>query len=115
MVLFSFLSFGMALGLFYLCLLLLSAVNAPVSDADPAQRLVRLHLGRLERWPAAVKLLLPLLATMALWCALNPLLLWIGLVPKVAAWQLLAQGAVIGLAVYFNLQFLVVGFLALYV
>ena len=115
MVLFSFLSFGAALGLFYLCLLLLSAVNAPVSDADPAQRLVRLHLGRLERWPAAVKLLLPLLATMALWCALNPLLLWIGLVPKVAAWQLLAQGAVIGLAVYLNLQFLVVGFLALYV
>ena len=82
MLLFSFFSFGAALGFFYLCLLLLSSVNAPVSDADPAQRLVRLHLGRLERWPNAVKLLLPLLVTTALWCALNPLLLWIGMVPR---------------------------------
>jgi len=115
MLLFSFLSFGATLGFFYLCLLLLSLVNAPVSDADPAQRLVRLHLGRLERWPNGVKLLLPLLVTMALWCALNPLLLWIGMVPEVSTWHLLAQGAVIGLAVYLALKFLVVGFLALYV
>ena len=115
MVLFSFFSFGATLGFFYLCLLLLSSVNAPVSDADPAQRLVRLHLGRLERWPIGVKLLLPLVATMALWCALNPLLLWIDMVPKVSAWHLLAQGAVLGLAVYFTLKFLVMGFLALYV
>jgi len=114
MLLFSFFSFGATLGFFYLCLLLLSLVNAPVSDADPAQRLVRLHLGRLERWPKAVKLLLPLVVTMALWCALNPLLRRIGMVPEVSAWHLLAQGAVIGLAVYLALKFLVVGFLALY-
>jgi uncharacterized protein YggT (Ycf19 family) len=115
MMLFSFFSFGATLGFFYLCLLLLSAVNAPVSDADPAQRLVRLHLGRLERWPVAVKLLLPLLVMTALWCALNPLLLWIDLVPPVSTWHLLAQGAVIGLAAYFALKFVVLGFLALYV
>jgi uncharacterized protein YggT (Ycf19 family) len=115
MVLFSFFSFGATLGFFYLCLLLLSSVNAPVSDADPAQRLVRLHLGRLERWPGGVKLLLPLAATMALWCALNPLLLWIDMVPRVSTWHVLAQGAVIGLAAYLALKFLVVGFLALYV
>jgi uncharacterized protein YggT (Ycf19 family) len=116
MLLFSLFSFGATLGFFYLCLLLLSSVNAPVSNADPAQRLVRLHLGRLERWPSGVKLLLPLLVTMALWCALNPLLLWrIGMVPQVSTWHLLAQGAVLGLAVYFALKFLVVGFLALYV
>jgi uncharacterized protein YggT (Ycf19 family) len=115
MVLFSFFSFGATLGFFYLCLLLLSSVNAAVSDADPAQRLVRLHLGRVERWPNGVKLLLPLAVTMALWCALNPLLLWIDMVPKVSTWGLLAQGAVIGLAVYFTLRFLVAGFLALYV
>jgi uncharacterized protein YggT (Ycf19 family) len=115
MVLFSFLSFGAMLGFFYLCLLLLSSVNAPVPDADPAQRLVRLHLGRLERWPGLVKLLLPLVVTMALWCALNPLLLSIHMVTEVSAWRLLAQGAVIGLAAYLALKFLVVGFLALYV
>jgi uncharacterized protein YggT (Ycf19 family) len=115
MVLFSVFSFGATLGFFYLCLLLLSSVNAPVSDADPGQRLVRLHLGRLERWPNAVKLLLPLVVTTALWCALHPLLLRLGMVPEVPAWQLLAQGAVLGLAVYLALKFLVVGFLALYV
>ena len=37
------------------------------------------------------------------------------MVPRVSTWHLLAQGAVIGLAVYFALRFLVVGFLALYV
>jgi uncharacterized protein YggT (Ycf19 family) len=115
MVLFSFFSFGATLGFFYLCLLLLSSVNAPVSDADPAQRLVRLHLGRLERWPGAVKMLLPLAVTVALWCALNPLLIWVDMVPRVSTWRMLAQGAVIGLAVYFTLRFLVLGFLALYV
>jgi len=115
MLLFSFFSFGATLGFFYLCLLLLSSVNAPVSDADAVQRLVRLHLGRLERWPGAVKMLLPLAVTVALWCALNPLLLWVDMVPRVSTWHLLAQGAVIGLAVYFTLRFLVLGFLALYV
>jgi uncharacterized protein YggT (Ycf19 family) len=116
MLLFSFFSFGATLGFFYLCLLLLSWVNAPVSNDDPGQRLVRLHLGRLDRWPNAVKLLLPFLVAMALWCALNPLLLWkIDMVPRVSAWHLAAQGAVIGLTVYFALKFLLVGFLALYV
>jgi uncharacterized protein YggT (Ycf19 family) len=116
MLMFSFFSFAVTLGLFYLCLLLLSSVNGPVSDAEPGQRLVRRHLGRLERWPIWVKLLLPLVVMTALWCALNPLLLWrIDLVPRVPAWHLLAQGAVIGLSAYFALKFLVVGFLALYV
>jgi uncharacterized protein YggT (Ycf19 family) len=62
-----------------------------------------------------VKMLLPLLVTTALWCALNPLLLWIDMVPRVSTWQLLEQGAVIGLAAYFTLKYLVLGFLALYV
>jgi uncharacterized protein YggT (Ycf19 family) len=115
MVLFSVLSFGAMLGFFYLCLLLLSSVNASVSDADPAQRLVRLHLGRLKRWPGGVKWLLPLLVTMALWCALHPLLLRIGMVPPGSTPHLLAQGAAIGMAVYGALEFPVVGFLALYV
>lgn len=115
MLLFSVFSFGATLGVFYLCLLLLSTVNSAVSDGDPGQRLVRLHLGRLAGWPRAAKLLLPLLVTMLLWCLLNPLLLRIQMVPKVSPWHLLAQGAVIGLAVYFVLRFLVIGFLLLHV
>jgi hypothetical protein len=114
MMLYSALSFGAALGVFYLFLLLLSSIQAPGSEADPAWRLVRLHLGPLGRWPAAVKWVMPLLVMMLLWCLLNPLLLQINLVPPVSRWQLLAQGAVIGLAIYFALKFLVMGFLLLH-
>jgi uncharacterized protein YggT (Ycf19 family) len=114
MVLFSLFSFGATLGFFYLCLLLLSCVNAPVPDADPAQRLLRLHLGPLERLPGVVKLLLPLVVTTALWCALNPLLVGIGMLPKLSTWHVAAQGAVIGLTAYCSLKFLVVSFLGLY-
>ncbi|MGA3182120.1 MAG: hypothetical protein ABSF38_17420 [Verrucomicrobiota bacterium] len=114
MLLFSCFSFGATLGVFYLCLLALSSLHSPVSDADPAQRLVRRHLGALGRWPNAAKLLLPMLVTILLWFLLNPLLLRFGMVPKVTPWHLLAQGAVIGLAVYFVLKFLVVGLLLLH-
>ena len=114
MLLFSIFSFGATLGIFHLWLLLLSVVNPPTAEADPAQRLVRLHLGRLARMPYAVKLLLPLVVVMTLWCLLNPFFVRIDLVPKVPAGQLLGQAAVLGLAVYFTAKFLVIGFLVLY-
>ena len=99
MLLFSCLSFAASLGIFYACLLLLSWINAPVSDANPGQRLVRLHLGWIDRWPGAAKLLLPLLVVAALWCALNPLLAALSLAPKPdSPMQLVEEGAVAGLA-----------------
>jgi uncharacterized protein YggT (Ycf19 family) len=115
MLLYSLFSFGATLGFFYLCLLFLSVVNASVPEANPVQRLVRLHLGWLERWPNALKVLLPLLLVTALWGALHPLLFKIGLVPAAPPRSLLAQGAVIGLAAYLALQYLILGFLILYV
>jgi uncharacterized protein YggT (Ycf19 family) len=116
MALFSVCSFGVALGIFYLCLLLLSWINGPVADTEPGQRLVRAQLGLLDRWPGAMKLLLPLLFTAALWCLLNPWLARLGVVPRHAAapWRVLAQGAVIGLGVYLALKFFLVGILALH-
>ena len=44
MLLFSAFSFALALGIFYLWLLLLVMVNRNVPNADPVQRIVRLHL-----------------------------------------------------------------------
>lgn len=114
MILYSCFSFGATLGLFYLSLLALSWLNSPAAEAEPAQRLVRRHLGALGRWPNAAKLFLPLLVTLLLWCALNPLLLRIGMVPRVTTWHLVLQGVVIGLAVYLVLKFLVAGFLLLH-
>jgi uncharacterized protein YggT (Ycf19 family) len=116
MLLFSFLSFGVALGILYLCLLLLSWVHAPAAETDAAQRLVRAHLGGLDRWPSAIKLLLPLLVTAVVWCAFYPLLVKLRIMPADAnsAWRVVAQGAVIGLAVYLVLKFFLVAVFALY-
>jgi uncharacterized protein YggT (Ycf19 family) len=116
MVLFSVCSFAVALGIFHLCLLLLSWIKGPVAGAEPGQRLVRAHLGLVDRWPGAMKLLLPLWLTMALWCLLNPLIVRLGLVPPSAdsSWRVLAQGAVLGLGVYLALKFFLVGIFALH-
>jgi uncharacterized protein YggT (Ycf19 family) len=115
MLLFSCLSFGASLGIFYACLLLLSWINTPVSDADPGQRLVRLHLGWMDHCPNAVKLLLPLLAMVVLWCALYPLLHSLSMVPKpFSPMHLVAQGAVAGLSAYLALKFMLLGVLTLY-
>ncbi len=116
MMLFSVCSFGVALGIFYLCLLLLSWINGPVADTEPGQRVVRAQLGLFDRWPGAMKLLLPLLFTSSLWCLLNPWLARLGLVPSQAQseWRVLAQGAIIGLAAYLALKFFLVGILALH-
>jgi uncharacterized protein YggT (Ycf19 family) len=115
MLLFSCFSFAATLGLFYLFLLTLSLLNSSLPEADPAQRLVRWHLGALGRWPNVVKLLLPMLVTVIVWGAVNPLLSRMDLLPKETPWHLLAQGAVIGLlASYFVLKFLVAGFLILH-
>src|SRR5438128_2269492 len=57
MVLFSGVSFFLMLGTIYSWLLLLSVLNRSVPDSDFFQKLVRLHLGRVERWLAPIKLL----------------------------------------------------------
>ncbi len=116
MFLFSLFSFGVALGVFYLCLLLLSWVHTQTTDTDPTQRLVRAHLGWLDRWPAAMKLLLPLVFTALVWCLLHPVLAQLQIVPAngSSSWNVLAQGAVIGLAAYLALKFFLVAVLTLH-
>ena len=84
MVLFSGLSFAVTLGVCYLWLLLLSLVNGPRDGADPLQKLVRLHLGRVDRWPWPVKLLLPLLVSLLGWYLLSLLLSRLGIIPPAA-------------------------------
>ena len=61
--LYSVLSFGLALAVVYIWLLLLSILAGP----DPIHRLVRVQLGEIDRWPRWVKALLPLLLTVIFW------------------------------------------------
>jgi uncharacterized protein YggT (Ycf19 family) len=116
MFLFSLFSFGATLGFFYLCLLLLSWIHAPTTEPEPAQRLVRAHLGWLDGWPAAIKLLLPLLFMALVWCLLHPLLVQLHIVPAEvnSPWIIVAQGAVIGLAAYLVLKFFLVAVFTLH-
>src|SRR5581483_6465243 len=113
-LLFSLLSFAATLGVFYLWLLLLSWVAARASDADNGRRLLRAHLGPIDRWPNWIKPVLPLVIIGAAWCALHPLLQQLGLAPRPeSAWRLVGQGAIVGLAAYLTLKFLLLALFAL--
>ena len=61
MLLYSVLSFGVALTVFYIWLMLLSCLKPATAEVDSLRGLLRSQLGRVERWPWGIKLLLPLL------------------------------------------------------
>jgi hypothetical protein len=115
MLLFSGLSFLATLGVFYLWLLLLSLANGAAADSSGLQKLVRLHLGRVDRWPWQVRLLLPLLVSVAGWYLLSLLLASIGLIPSpVSKAHRFEQALVIGLDAYLSWRYLIGGILALH-
>jgi uncharacterized protein YggT (Ycf19 family) len=112
---FSALSFSLVLAAAYFCALLLSVVNAGVPDTDPLQKLVRLHLKWVEKWPQPVKLLAPFVAGAVFWIALHPLLAQLAVVPaNHSCAQLLKQSAIIGAAAYLAWKYLIAGVLLLH-
>jgi uncharacterized protein YggT (Ycf19 family) len=115
MLVYSFLSFGSVLSAFYLWLLLLAfGPDHPVEE-NPIRKLIRFHLGRLERLPVSLQMLLPLITGAGAWLALHPLLARLAIVPAArSATQPLAQSAVIGLETYFTWEYLIIGVLLLY-
>lgn len=114
-LLFSLLSFGLVLGKFYLWMLLLSVVNRSVADADPLQQWARSQLSWIDRWPWVLKLFLPLLAATLAWFALQPVLGKLEILPpRISRAQTLEQGAVIGLAAFLTLKYLMAGLLWLH-
>lgn len=115
MLLFSVLSCGAALGIFYLWLLILSCINEQSPDSDAIRPLVLAWLGRLERWPAFLKMALPIAVMAASWSLLHFVLAPLDMTPPDTLAHLMAQGAVLGLAAYLTLEYLFVGILVLYV
>lgn len=112
MLLFSVTSFLFVLAIFHIWLLLLSLVNGRTADADPVQRLVRVQLGAVDRWPWPIKLLLPILVVTMLWLMLHPLLAPLTDVrPTASAAQRLEQGAIIALGAYLSWKYLIGGLL----
>lgn len=101
MLLFSALSFLLVLGTLYAWLLLLSLVNHRLPADDPIQRLVRLHLGWVERWAALFKVALPFLAAALAWILGSPVLARFGIVPPpLGLARLVQEGLLLGLASY---------------
>ncbi len=114
-LLFSALSFARLLAIFYFWLLALVVINGPKADSDPIQKLLRLHLGPVGRWPWWVQSLLPLIVVAGLWMALHPALVAINITARVQfRAHLLEQGLLVGLALYLSLKYLLLVFLLLH-
>jgi hypothetical protein len=116
MLLFSALSFVVTLAVFYVWLLLISLANDRVADPDPLQKLMRLHLGRVDRWLWPVKLALPLFVAAILWLLVNVPLSRSNIIPADHSLRLrVEQGIVIGLGAYLTWKFVIGVLFALYI
>ena len=115
MLLFSALSFGHTLAVFYLSLLVLSLVNRRVTDIEPLQKFVRDHLGRIERLSFLWKLMLPPVAATALWLGLSPLLTHWGIIPSASSLgAMVRQGLLIGVGLCLVWKHVIAGVLLLH-
>ena len=101
-LLFSFFSFGLTLGVFYLWLLLFSILDGP----EPFHRLVRMQLGPIDRWPHWLKLSLPLVLAACSWWLASWVLAWLAIVPPpVSAAHRIEESLIIGLGSYLAWKF----------
>jgi uncharacterized protein YggT (Ycf19 family) len=114
-LLFSLLSFLRMVLVFYSWLLALAIINRNVAEPDPLQKVLRLHLGPIGRWPWQLQLLLPPLVVVAIWLALQPLLVHLEVLAHArSATRLIEQGFVIGLCLFLTLKYLLPVFLLLH-
>lgn len=112
---YSLLSFLRVLLVFYFWVLTLTVINRKVTEPDPIQRMLRLHLGRIGRWPWALQVVLPFAAVTALWVALHPLLVYLGVLGTAnSTASLAAQGLLLGVTLLLTLKYVLPGFLLLH-
>ena len=106
MLLYSVLSFGWFLSKFYIWLIIISVLNQ--SDLEPGGLLkyVRLQLGAMEKWPVALKLVLPTVAIASTWLVVSYVLEKMAIVPSSSILRVAEQGMLIGLAGYLSATYL---------
>lgn len=101
MFLYSFLSFGVVLGWYYLAMLMLECLNHSYPDHEPTHRLVRAQLGRLARLPRGVLAILPFGLGTVVAAALIPCWAALGIMPRsVSGEHLLQQAVLLGAGAY---------------
>lgn len=114
MLVYSVYSFGVALTVFHLWLLLLSILKSAAPPVDSLRQLLRPHLGRIEGWPCALKCVLPLVVLIPLWWVASwPLTYW-DMLPPAPPVVRLEQSALIGLGCYLHWKYLIAGILGLH-
>jgi uncharacterized protein YggT (Ycf19 family) len=114
-LLYSLLSFTRLLVVCYFWGLALVIINRGKAETDPLQKMLRQHFGPVARWPRLLQALLPLAVITGLWMALHPLLAQLGIISRVHSQaHLVEQAVLIGVALYFTLQFLLPVILLLY-
>jgi len=109
-LLFSFLSFVLTLGIFYSCLLLLSLLKGP----KPIHEFVRMQLGRIDGWPRIAKWFLPLVVTAICWWLVSWLLAWLQIIPQPLPVQRVEEALIIAIQSYLLWQFPAAAILVLY-
>jgi uncharacterized protein YggT (Ycf19 family) len=115
MLLFSVLSFGLALGILFLWLLLLSLLAGSSTAAEPVHRLVRVQLGGIDGWPRWAKIILPLAASALVWWLVSWLLEWLNIIPSpVSATHRIGESTVIGLGSYLAWRYVAAALLVLH-
>jgi uncharacterized protein YggT (Ycf19 family) len=98
---FSFLSFGLMLGIIHVGLLPLSLLGGPM----PVHGLVTIPLGRVDGWPRWAKAILPFFATAILWWLAGWWLNRVQVLPPVPTADRFQQSLVLGGSSYLLWQF----------
>jgi uncharacterized protein YggT (Ycf19 family) len=110
MIIFSFMSFGLVLGIFYVFLLPLSLLAGPL----PVHGLVTIPLGRVDGWPRWAKVVLPFFATAISWWLVSWLLVRFEIITPVSMAGRFQQSLVLGLSSYLLWEFPLGALLLLY-
>jgi uncharacterized protein YggT (Ycf19 family) len=110
MLLFSIFSFARMFGIVYLWLVLLSILDGPM----PTQRLVKMQLGAVDRWPRMIKFLLPLMVIALVWGFASWPFAWLHSRPSMPALIRIEESLVIALGACLVWKFLVAALLGLH-
>jgi uncharacterized protein YggT (Ycf19 family) len=101
MLVFSFASFGLTLGVCYLWVLVLSLLAGPM----PIHGLVAIPLGRVDDWPRWAKVLLPFMVTAVLWWLASWLFEHLQVATPMPPAGRVQQGLLLGVVSYFQWQY----------
>jgi hypothetical protein len=109
-LLFSALSFALALGIFYSCITLFSLLKGP----KPVHDFVRMQLGRIDGWAPALKWFLPLIVTAVCWWLVSWLLAWLQIIPQPSPARRIEEALIIAMQGYLLWQYPIAAILVLY-